>query len=338
VPSLEVAPKLETMIVVIGEALIDLIEDKEVSGKYQAVVGGANANVAIALARAGVKQQLLARISSDAFGQKIRQHLVDNKVGLNYAIAATQPSTVAIASIGAKGGASYSFYVTDTADFAWSANELPSVETLQRIGATALQFGCLSMAMPPGNAVIETWAKEFYDKDLLTVSHDVNVRPALGFDPQKERARVERVNSFSHIIKASDDDINWLYGLESGSDVDQIAREWVGESAKVLFVTRGDSGVSIYRTGGIRTDLQARKVKVQDTVGAGDTFCATVLAQLENLGFLGAKPLELLEKISNEQLVEISRVASIAASMACEKTGAEPPTQAELADLLVLIA
>jgi hypothetical protein len=56
------------------------------------------------------------------------------------------------------------------------------------------------------------------------------------------------------------------------------------------------------------------------------------------MGFLGAKPLELLEKLSNEQLAEIARVASIAASMACEKTGAEPPTQAELADLLVLIA
>ena len=114
------------MIVVIGEALIDLIEDKSTAGRYQAVVGGANANVAIALARAGAKQQLLARISGDAFGQKIRQRLVDNKVGLDYAIAANEPTSVAIASIGSSGGASYSFYVENTADWGWTNNELPS--------------------------------------------------------------------------------------------------------------------------------------------------------------------------------------------------------------------
>ena len=178
------------MIVVIGEALIDLIEDKSTAGRYQAVVGGANANVAIALARAGAKQQLLARISSDAFGQKIRQRLVDNKVGLDYAIAANEPTSVAIASIGSSGGASYSFYVENTADWGWNNNELPTQQTMKEIGATALQFGCLTMAMPPGNAVVEAWAKKYFDKDLLSLSHDVNVRPALGFDRDSERIRV----------------------------------------------------------------------------------------------------------------------------------------------------
>jgi fructokinase len=218
------------MIVVIGEALIDLIEDKSTAGRYQAVVGGANANVAIALARAGAKQQLLARISSDAFGQKIRKRLVDNLVGLDYAIAAKEPTSVAIASIGSSGGASYSFYVENTADWGWTKDELPTQQTMNAIGATALQFGCLTMAMPPGNAVVEAWAKEYFEKDLLTLSHDVNVRPALGFDRDSERVRVERVNSFSHLIKASDDDINWLYGFESGSNVDQIAWNWIGQS------------------------------------------------------------------------------------------------------------
>ena len=332
------AHKLEAMIVVIGEALIDLIEDKSASGSYQAVVGGANANVAIALARAGVKQQLLARISTDAFGQKIRKRLIENNVGLDFAVSASEPTSLAIASISAQGIASYSFYVNETADWGWSETELPTLETMLEIGATALQYGCLAMAMPPGNAAIEAWAKSFFEADILTLSHDVNVRPALGFDPQKERARIERINSFSHVIKASDDDINWLYGLERGSNYDQIAWDWIGQSSRLVFVTKGEAGVSIYRTGGIRLDLPARKVPVQDTVGAGDTFCATVLAQLEKLHALGASPFSKLEQISNEQLVELARVSTVAASMACEKTGAEPPTQAELADLLVLLA
>jgi fructokinase len=326
------------MIVVIGEALIDLIEDKSTAGRYQAVVGGANANVAIALARAGVKQQLLARISGDAFGQKIRQRLVDNKVGLDYAIAAKEPTSVAIASIGSSGGASYSFYVENTADWGWTNNELPTQQTMASLGATALQFGCLTMAMPPGNAVVEAWAKEYFEKDLLTLSHDVNVRPALGFDRDSERVRVERVNSFSHLIKASDDDINWLYGLEPGSNVDQIAWDWIGDSAKIVFVTRGGDGASIYRNNKTKLDVASRKVKVQDSVGAGDTFCANTLAQLQKIGALGSGAFERLGALTDKQLVDIAKVSSVAASMACEKTGAEPPTDSELADLLVLLA
>jgi fructokinase len=326
------------MIVVIGEALIDLIEDKSTAGRYQAVVGGANANVAIALARAGAKQQLLARISSDAFGQKIRQRLVGNKVGLDYAIAAKEPTSVAIASIGSSGGASYSFYVENTADWGWTNNELPTQQTMNAIGATALQFGCLTMAMPPGNAVVEAWAKEFFEKDLLTLSHDVNVRPALGFDRDSERVRVERVNSFSHMIKASDDDINWLYKLEPGSNVDQIAWDWIGDSAKIVFVTRGGDGASIYRKNKTKLDVQSRKVKVQDSVGAGDTFCANSLAQLQQISALGSGAFERLAALTDKQLVDIAKVSSVAASMTCEKTGAEPPTEFELADLLVLLA
>jgi fructokinase len=326
------------MIVVIGEALIDLIEDKSTAGRYQAVVGGANANVAIALARAGAKQQLLARISSDAFGQKIHQRLVDNKVGLDYAIAAKEPTSLAIASIGSSGGASYSFYVENTADWGWTKDELPTQQTMSAIGATALQFGCLTMAMPPGNAVVEAWAKEYFEKDLLTLSHDVNVRPALGFDRDSERVRVERVNSFSHLIKASDDDINWLYGLEPGANVDQIAWDWIGDSTKIVFVTRGGDGASIYRKNKTKLDVQSRKVKVQDSVGAGDTFCANTLAQLQKIGALGSGAFERLAALTDKQLIDIAKVAGVAASMACEKTGAEPPTDFELAELLVLLA
>ena len=326
------------MIVVVGEALIDLIEDKTAAGRYQAVVGGANANVAIALARAGAKQQLLARISNDSFGKKIRQRLVDNQVGLDFAISAKQPSSVAIASIGSSGGASYSFYVENTADWGWSKDELPTRQTMEEIGATALQFGCLTMAMPPGNAVIESWAKDYFEKDLLTLSHDVNVRPALGFDQGAERARIERVNSFSHLIKASDDDINWLYGLEAGSNVDKIAWDWVGDSDRIVFVTRGGDGVSIYRKGKTKLDLASRKVEVQDTVGAGDTFCANTLAQLQKIDALGSAAFMRLSSLTDQQLVEIAGISSVAASMTCEKVGAEPPTESELALRLELLA
>jgi fructokinase len=319
------------MIIVIGEALIDLIEDKEHSGRYQAVVGGANANVAIALARAATPQQLLARISSDAFGQKIRNHLEKNGVGLDFAIEAAEATSLAIASIGESGGAKYAFYVEGTADWNFTREELPTAAKLSEIGAKALQFGCLTMALGPGNKVIESWASEFFKAGLLTLSHDINVRPALGFEAAIERERVERVNSISHLIKASDDDINWLYGLAPRSSVDEIVWNWIGEREQIVFVTRGPDGVSIYRKNKLRIDVPSRAVEVQDTVGSGDTFCAHMLSGLLAIDALGEDPEQKLAAVTTDQLFEISRIAAIAASIACERVGAEPPTSKELA-------
>jgi fructokinase len=326
------------MIVVIGEALIDLIESKQHSGSYQAVVGGANANVAIALARAGTPQQLLARISSDAFGSKIRARLEQNGVSLDYAIDAAEPTSLAIASISDSGIAKYSFYVEKTADWNFTRQELPTAAKLSEIGAKALQFGCLTMALGPGNKVIQDWASEFFKNGLLTLSHDVNARPALGFEAKLERERVEKLNSISHIVKASDDDINWLYELEPGSNLDDIAWGWIGESEQIVFVTRGPDGVSIYRKGKIRLDVPSRTVQVQDTVGSGDTFCAHMLTGLLAIDALGQNPSEKLAAVSNEQLIQISKVAAIAASITCERTGAEPPTAKELAAVIAAIS
>ena len=323
---------------VIGEALIDLIESKADSGSYQAVVGGANANVAIALARAGTPQQLLARISSDSFGQKIRTRLETNGVGLDYAIDASEATSLAIASIGATGGAKYSFYVEGTADWNFTKEELPTAKTLSELGAKALQFGCLTMALGPGNKVIEAWASEFFKAGSLTLSHDINVRPALGFEASVERERVERINSISHIVKASDDDINWLYQLAPGSNVDDIVWNWIGNTDQIVFVTRGPGGVSVYRKNKVRIDVPSRAVQVQDTVGSGDTFCAHMLIGLLAIDALGTAPDQKLDAVTGDQLVEITRVAAIAASMTCERVGAEPPTKAELAAVIAAIS
>ena len=323
---------------VIGEALIDLIESKADSGSYKAVVGGANANVAIALARAGTPQQLLARISSDSFGQKIRTRLETNGVGLDYAIDASEATSLAVASIGATGGAKYSFYVEGTADWNFTKEELPTAKTLSELGAKALQFGCLTMALGPGNKVIEAWASEFFKAGSLTLSHDINVRPALGFEASVERERVERINAISHVVKASDDDINWLYQLAPGSNVDDIVWNWIGNTDQIVFVTRGADGVSVYRKNKVRIDVPSRAVQVQDTVGSGDTFCAHMLIGLLAIDALGTAPDQKLAAVTGDQLVEITRVAAIAASMTCERVGAEPPTKAELAAVIAAIA
>lgn len=329
------------MILVIGEALIDLIENRYQAGAFNAIVGGANANVSIALARRGTKQQFLARIANDRFGKIIRERLETNGVGLDHAVSASELSTLAVVSIDSQGVPSYAFYVNGTADWGWTKEELPTDIDLENMHATAIQFGCLTMAMAPGNAVIEEWAKAHCDQKSVTISHDINMRPALGFKPEEERVRVERVNQMSHIIKASDEDIEWLYSLEAGADIDEIVWQWIGDTGRHVFVTRGSEGVSIYRLGAgevrVRLDVPSRKINVVDTVGAGDTFCANLLGQLSDIDALGTDPFDRLSNLSAEVLTEFVRVAGVAASIACERAGAEPPTLDDLNAVLATL-
>jgi len=327
------------MILVIGEALIDLIENRYQPGSYNAIVGGANANVSIALARRGTKQQFLARLSTDRFGKIIREKLEANHVGLDHVVITDALSTLVVVAIDSHGVPSYSFYVNGTADWGWTPQELPTDVELENLHATAIQFGCLTMAMEPGNLVIEAWAKSHFDQNSVTLSHDINMRPALGFEPAKERARVERVNNFSHIIKASDEDIQWLYQLDEKAPnfqarIDEIVNRWIGASGRHVFVTRGGDGVSIYRPGGTRLDVPSRKINVVDTVGAGDTFCANLLGQLSDVGALGTDAFDRLTNLTDDALAEFVRIAGVAASITCERAGAEPPTLADLNEVL----
>ena len=322
------------MILVIGEALIDLIENRYQAGGFNAVVGGANANVALALARRGSKHQFLGRISSDRFGKIIRERLESNGVHLEHSVNAEELTTLAVVSIDSNGVPSYSFYVNGTADWGWTPAELPTDVDLENMHATAIQFGCLTMAMQPSSSVIEKWARDHFEQGSVTISHDINMRPALGFDAAEERIRVERLNQISHIIKASDEDIEWLYGLSAGSDLDSIVADWIGDTERIVLVTRGAEGTSIYRKRAPRVDVPSRKINVVDTVGAGDTFCANLLGQLSDADVLGSNPFDRLENLSDADLADYVRVAAVAASITCERAGCEPPTLADLEQTL----
>ena len=305
------------MIIVIGEALIDLIQDRYNPTSYNAVVGGANANVAIALARREANHTFLARISTDSFGKQITKKLKDNNVNTDQAITTDEPTTLAVVSINEKGSPSYSFYVNGTADWGWTPDELPNLK------AEAIQFGCLTMAMEPGNKNIEAWAKA--QSATTTISHDINMRPALGFDPVKEKERVERVNTFSHIIKASDEDLEWLYQT---NQIEEIAKAWSNQ--KLVLITKGADGTDVYKNCTKLFNVPSRKINVVDTVGAGDTFTANLLGQLQEHNLLGENPTEKLMNLKEETLKKFVFTAGIAASITCERAGAEPPTKADL--------
>jgi fructokinase len=316
------------MILVVGEALIDLIGDREQADKYTSVVGGANANVALALARRGTPQKFLGRISSDGFGAQIRQRLTSNGVDLSWSISAKEQTTMAVATLDPLGVASYSFYVNGTADWGWTNQELPSVEKLLEASVQAVQFGCLAMAIGPGNLVLEAWLQSLSETSNFTLSHDLNIRSALGFEREVELERVLRVNAYSNLIKASDADIEWLYNLEAGSNLDAIAAKWAGEE-KLVVVTRGGDGADLFFAGQ-KHSVAAPKIQLVDTVGAGDTFMANFLTELMNLDGLGSDPGSRFGRLSDKDLTAALNVAAKAAALVCERQGCEPPTEKEV--------
>ena len=303
-----------------------MIQSQSEPEKFTAVPGGANANVAFALARREHPHQFLALISNDLFGKQIRKHLADNGVSLDLAISANEQSTLAFASIDDQGVADYSFYVEQTADWMWQAHELPTVEAIQDLEGRAIQYGCLTMAMTPGNRVIEKWLSGIFDSDALTLSHDVNVRPALGHNRDSERERVEKLNRISTIIKASDADIQWLY---PDRDLEEIAQEWLGGLAKLVIITKGSEGAIIFR-GQDQLDVQGLTIDLEDTVGAGDTFMANFLVEMDNLEGLGDQPLKRIERLDIEDIERATRIAVTASAIACERAGAQPPTLREI--------
>ena len=303
-----------------------MIQSQSEPEKFTAVPGGANANVAFALARREHPHQFLGRISNDLFGKQIRKHLADNGVSLDLAISASEQSTLAFASIDDQGVADYSFYVEQTADWMWQEHELPTVEAIQDLEGRAIQYGCLTMAMAPGNRVIEKWLSGIFDSDALTLSHDVNVRPALGHNRDSERERVEKLNRISTIIKASDADIQWLY---PDRDLEEIAQEWLGGLAKLVIITRGSEGAIIFR-GQDQLDVQGLTIDLEDTVGAGDTFMANFLVEMDNLEGLGDQPLKRIERLDIEDIERATRIAVTASAIACERAGAQPPTLREI--------
>jgi fructokinase len=253
--------------------------------------------------------------------------LSSNGVNLDYSISAREQTSLAVATIGDGGSASYSFYVDGTADWGWTDAELPSAIELASLDTKAVQFGCLAMAIAPGGLVLEQWLRGLYEVGESTLSHDLNIRSALGFERASELARVLRINAHSHIIKASDADIEWLYDLPAGAELDSIASDW-SQGGKLVVITRGGDGATLFLNGN-KLHAKAPKINLVDTVGAGDTFMANLLAELDLLDALGADPIARLGNLSSSDLQRAAEIAAVAAGIVCERKGCEPPTLAE---------
>lgn len=305
---------MSSMIVVIGEALTDCVIPSG-GGTITEVPGGSPLNVAIGLGRLGHDVLLAARFGDDPRGIAISEHVLASGVTLIDETDGLEKTSTASAVIADDGSASYEF------DLVWdlSKDMIPSGDYLH------LHTGSIGATLEPGaSAVLEILKREL--KRGASISYDPNARPHIMGDPDDVRGQMEQIIALSDIVKASDEDIEWLYpGLETES----VLTHWRALGAGLVLITKGADGVDAFAPNG-RVSLPTQATTVIDTIGAGDSFMAGLLSALAARSLLGRANNQPLLDISQDDLHDVVSYALSCAAITVSRAGANPPTAAEM--------
>lgn len=306
------------MILVGGENLIDFIQEPG-SGlpKYVANPGGSPFNTAMALGRQQQDTGYLTPISEDSLGQLLRATIEASDVTC-LAAASSKPTSLAVVSL-VNGQPSYQFYREDTAERQVDA---ASLEASLPAEVTALQLGSLCLANGDDAKAWADLAEKLAARGI-PVTFDPNIRAAFIHDRADYLARFRRVAKVARAIKLSDEDIEWLY---PGEDMMVAAGALFEEHQPALLVlTKGGDGACGWTSDGRIDVAPAHVSNLVDTVGAGDTFMATLIAGLNTAGLLVSD-----QAITVAQAKPIMSRAAMAAGINCGRKGCNPPTLAEL--------
>lgn len=311
------------MILCCGEALIDMLPRETTGGEtaFQPFAGGSVFNTAIALGRLGVPTGFFSGISSDFFGDVLRDTLARSNVDYSFAAISNRPTTLAFVRL-VDGQARYAFYDENTAGRMLSRNDMPYVdETI-----SAMLFGCISLISEPCGSVYETLlAREAPNRvmflDPIIRANLITVRET----HLTRMKRMKRMIALADIVKLSDEDLDW-FG-EKGSH-DEIAAEWLKLGPKLVVITKGAHGAVAY-TNHATMPVPGVKVDVVDTVGAGDTVNAGILASLHSQGLLTK---DALANLSEDQIHSAVALGVRAAAVTVSRAGANPPWAHEMRD------
>ena len=298
------------MIVVAGEALVDLLIAPD--GSVTAKLGGGPYNAARAIGRLGHPVTFLGSLSVDRFGSRLFEHLLADGVDNAAIVRCDLPTTLAAAELDDLGAATYRFYIEGT-----SAPALDHVPTSLPT-PTAVHAGTLGLVLEPMGTTIERYIRTLPDD--VPVLLDPNCRPRVAADRQTYLQRIEGLYGHSHIVKLSTDDIEYLC---PGADPLSYAHALAASGPQAVLVTAGGEGAWAV-TEGQSTMVPGRRVRVADSVGAGDSFGAAFLAWWLDHGRTAA------DLADHHAVVEAVDAAQEVAAFTVQQVGAEPPRRHQL--------
>lgn len=310
------------MILCCGEALIDMLPGEATDGRAAFVphCGGAVFNTAIALGRLGIGTGIVTGLSRDIFGVMLEDALRDAGVATDHALRTERPTTLAFVKL-ENGQASYSFFDENSAGRMLRPAEMPRLESNSDVHA--LFLGGISLAVEPSGEAYAALLDAARPGRAVMI--DPNIRPGFITDEPRYRQRLARMLAQADIVKISDEDLDWLD--PGNAPLAEKAARLLAQGPSLVIVTRGaDGALALHRSGAVVTK-PAHRAQVVDTVGAGDSFNAGVLAQLDRARLLSSEAVAALTPAQVEAALEFgARVAAVTVSRA----GANPPWAREI--------
>lgn len=308
------------MILCCGEALIDMIPVPTLSGQdgFVPFSGGAVLNTAVALGRLGTAVGMVSGISADMFGQQLLADLKASNVETDLVVHCDRPTTLAFVKL-VGGQARYAFFDENSAGRMLRPEEMPTLP--DRI--MALFLGGISLAVEPGASAYADLAVRQRGERVLML--DPNIRPGFIRDAGAYRARINGLIALSDIVKISDEDLDWL--TPSDVSLENRVKALLAMGPALVVVTKGKDGAEGWLSNGARVAVPGRTVTVVDTVGAGDTFNAGLMADLLQRGLLTRAA---LKDLSVDNLQSSLSFGTAVAAITVSRRGADPPWAHEL--------
>lgn len=301
-------------VLVVGEALVDIVHRRD--GSVDEHAGGSPLNVAIGLARLGHEVQFASRFGRDRYGEIIRAHLArESLLSLTPGTDQAEHTSTARATLDVRGAATYEF------DLVWDV-----AAALDHAPVGHLHTGSIGATVYPGALAVYQRAKEV--RETGTISYDPNARPTLMGTPEQALGLIEPFVALSDVVKASDEDLLWLYPDQRPEDV--MAR-WIDQGVCLAVLTLGGLGALAMTADGRSERMPAEGASVIDTVGAGDSFMSGLISGLIDLQLVGdVNARDRLRAASLEAVRPALDRAARCAAITVSRAGANPPTRAEL--------
>ena len=298
-------------VVALGELLIDFAPKSVSETGYPTLAanpGGAPGNFLAALTKYGRKTAMIGKVGDDAFGRLLVKTLKDAGIETKGVLADPGVfTTLAFVSLDASGNRDFSFARKPGADTCLKPEE---VDESLIAGAKVFHFGTLSLTDEPAASATRR-AIELAKKHGLLVSLDPNLRKPLWKREEDAKAAIEWSLEQADVVKISDEEIAWLWGLSPEEGARKLLREY---GVSLVYATLGPKGCHAANRNAAVTVNSPSGIRVVDTTGAGDIFGGSAMSQFLQYG---KAPGELTEA----ELTRVVRFACTAASLSTQKHG-----------------
>ncbi len=318
-------------VICLGEILIDMFCPEvgvplERASSFVPVPGGAPANVAIGLAKLGIKSALISKVGDDPFGRLLQNVLLEHGVDTSHLkVDQEVRTTLAFISTREDGERDFCFYRNPGADMMLRPEE---IEEDFIKGAKVFHYGSISMISEPSYSAT-LCALEYAKRHNLLISYDPNFRPTLWDSPDRAKKRIIEGLRFCDVVKVNEEELKFITEID---DLKEGSGKILEYGPKIVVVTRGQKG-SFFNNGKDSGEVEGFQVFTIDATGCGDAFTAGILAKfLEKINQKSSP----LFNLAYEEMVTILKFANAAGALTATKRGvipSLPPKEAVVAFL-----